>query len=250
MAKDSKFALLRKILRALGLSEAAADDIIRWVEDLLSDQKKDALTDYPYHLRDDFLSPAELKFYLVLRQAINDRALIFTKVSLSDLFYVKQNDYGVYRSYTNKIDRKHVDFLLCDPKTVQPLAGIELDDKSHRRQDRMERDEFVDKVFAAADLPLVRFPVRKSYSVSDLRDRIFNKGGIPKEGSDMTSESIVHQEESTPAPRCPKCQSDMVIRVAKSGRHKGSHFWGCSNYPKCRGIVTIEEPVNSQTATR
>lgn len=36
-------------------------------------------------------------------------------------------------------------------------------------------------------------------------------------------------------PSCPRCGSQMVMRPARRGPNAGSHFWGCSNYPKCRG---------------
>ncbi|MBT9613031.1 MAG: topoisomerase DNA-binding C4 zinc finger domain-containing protein [Burkholderiales bacterium] len=31
----------------------------------------------------------------------------------------------------------------------------------------------------------------------------------------------------------------MVMRTAKQGENVGRSFWGCSKYPKCRGIVPI-----------
>ncbi|HYD76500.1 restriction endonuclease [Ramlibacter sp.] len=36
-------------------------------------------------------------------------------------------------------------------------------------------------------------------------------------------------------PDCPKCKAPMVRRTAKNGPNAGSHFWGCSRYPSCRG---------------
>lgn len=36
---------------------------------------------------------------------------------------------------------------------------------------------------------------------------------------------------------CPLCGSKMILRVAKKGKRAGQKFYGCSNYPKCRGIV-------------
>jgi hypothetical protein len=76
---------------------------------------------------------------------------------------VKSSDPREYRVYTNKIDRKHVDFVLCNPETLRPLAGIELDDKSHERADRRQRDSFVEGVFEAAGLAFARLtcPERK-----------------------------------------------------------------------------------------
>jgi len=43
--------------------------------------------------------------------------------------------------------------------------------------------------------------------------------------------------ESTPA--CPKCGRLMVLRSVKSGASAGRQFWGCSEYPKCRGAVDV-----------
>ena len=33
---------------------------------------------------------------------------------------------------------------------------------------------------------------------------------------------------------CPKCGNPMVLRTAKAGSRRGSRFWGCSQFPKCR----------------
>lgn len=34
---------------------------------------------------------------------------------------------------------------------------------------------------------------------------------------------------------CPTCGASMVKRTAKRGANAGGNFWGCSNYPRCRG---------------
>ena len=41
------------------------------------------------------------------------------------------------------------------------------------------------------------------------------------------------------APGCPVCNSAMKKRTAKYGSNAGGEFWGCSRFPKCRGIVNI-----------
>lgn len=43
-------------------------------------------------------------------------------------------------------------------------------------------------------------------------------------------------------PRCPACASEMMLRV---NRQAGSHFWGCSTFPRCRGA----RPIASQLGT-
>lgn len=39
---------------------------------------------------------------------------------------------------------------------------------------------------------------------------------------------------------CPKCGAEMIKRVATKGANAGKAFYGCSNFPKCRGILSIE----------
>jgi len=40
-------------------------------------------------------------------------------------------------------------------------------------------------------------------------------------------------------PDCPACGKLMVLRTAKKGTSAGQSFWGCSNYPDCKGVVKI-----------
>ncbi len=36
--------------------------------------------------------------------------------------------------------------------------------------------------------------------------------------------------------RCKLCDKDMKMRLAKQGKNQGNHFWGCSDYPNCKGV--------------
>jgi predicted RNA-binding Zn-ribbon protein involved in translation (DUF1610 family) len=241
MQSSDKFSLLRTILRALGLSAEAVDDIIDRILDFLSqrDDKAPAQAEFPYLVRDDFLSPAEQSFYLVLKSAVSEWALVCPKVALGDLFYAKSSDPSKFRTFTNRIDRKHVDFLLCEPRTVKPLLGIELDDKSHQRADRQKRDEIVQQVFSAAKLPLVRVPVRPAYAVAELNTLLRQHVALG-EARSFGARVIQDKPAASVSPWCPKCGSAMVLRTAKSGTNQGDQFWGCSNYPRCRGIVRYD----------
>jgi hypothetical protein len=120
----------------------------------------------PYGLRDRFLSAAEVSFYHVLRAATRDRVAICPKVRMTDVLYVSNRRENY--SYVGKISQKHVDFLLCDPKSMRPLLAIELDDSSHKRADRAERDAFVNRAFETAGLPLLHVPARRSYQTGEL----------------------------------------------------------------------------------
>src|SRR5512133_3175384 len=136
---------------------------------------------FPFRLRDDFLSSAEHSFYMVLKSMMGTYFTICPKVSLSDIFFVTHPDRNM--SAYNKINRKHVDFLICEAETMKPRFAIELDDKSHNRQDRIERDEFVEELFETASLPLVRSPVRQTYHTGELgvlfREAMAEKPKVP-----------------------------------------------------------------------
>lgn len=194
-----------------------------------SDEKK--YPGYPYRRAPHLLTPTELKFYQVLRAAAGENAVIFAKVRLGDLFNVATNDRSKTYGYRNKIDRKHVDFVLCDPMTLTPIAGVELDDSSHQRDDRQARDEFVDGVFSAAGLPLLHFPARREYNRADLETQI-------------TPYVSISRAVAVPTPRCPKCGSTMVQKTARSGTHAGQQFWACSTYPTCKGVISVQSAPN------
>ena len=186
----------------------------------------------PYRRRDDFLSPAELSFFRILERAVAGKFKITVKVRIGDLLFVPRQKGS--RAHENKINRKHVDFVLCDPATMKPQLVIELDDASHQRPDRQERDRFVDDAFAAASFPILHVKAKSSYSVAELTQRIalaLSQNMIPP------SAPLPGQKEP---PDCPKCNTAMVSRTATRGRHAGQKFWACTNYPNCREIISIE----------
>ncbi len=233
MNEPNQFKIIRKILGAIGLSKNQINEIIETIQSWLnSDEESVAEPSFPYFQRDNFLSAAEHNFFKVLQAATSDWAIICPKVNLGDLFYASTGDYGRNQTYRNKIARKHVDFLLCHPLTIQPMMGIELDDKTHKRSDRRKRDKFVDGVFSAAGLPLIHVIVRPHYNVEKLRKHLETQRKM---------ETVSEVATTAPdQPLCPDCKTPMVLRTAKRGKNAGNQFWGCTNYPKCKVIVSQE----------
>lgn len=39
-------------------------------------------------------------------------------------------------------------------------------------------------------------------------------------------------------PLCPICSREMIKRTAKKGKNAGNTFWGCSQFPNCRGVIS------------
>lgn len=40
-------------------------------------------------------------------------------------------------------------------------------------------------------------------------------------------------------PHCPQCGALMALRTAKTGKNAGQQFWGCTQYPDCKGTQPI-----------
>jgi len=40
-------------------------------------------------------------------------------------------------------------------------------------------------------------------------------------------------------PACPECSAIMVLRTAKTGKNAGKQFWGCTDYPECKGVLNL-----------
>ena len=62
--------------------------------------------------------------------------------------------------------------------------------------------------------------------------------------TDSDDETQSEEAEETPKeempelePLCPICSQKMIKRVAKKGKNTGNTFWGCSQFPNCRGVV-------------
>ena len=197
---------------------------------------------FPYVSQEVIFSPAERSFFGVLSKVVEKNAVVLGKVRIADVIKPRR---GLSRSEWqiafNKISAKHFDYLICTPDTLSVIAVVELDDRSHARKERIERDQFVVNACLAAGITLHRVKAEASYNLVELRELIFPPApvgepvlGIPenvvKEFDEPNIESTAKQA------RCPKCSSELVLRVAKKGNNKGSEFLGCSAFPKCRYV--------------
>ena len=113
----------------------------------------------PYCLNNSLLTKKEAVIYnYIVPIARRHNLVICVKPRIADYVSVTLNQYEkgtqFYR-YFNRISNKHVDFLLCSGFTLKPVLAIEIDDTSHNRADRMERDNFVDLVYHVVELNVI-----------------------------------------------------------------------------------------------
>jgi hypothetical protein len=119
--------------------------------------------------RRPLLTPGEHAFIFALDRATANRYRIAMKVRLGDLVHVS-GKMSPATSMRNRVNQKHVDFVVCSLDPVEALLAIELDDKSHDL--RPERDLLVDQCLGSAGLPILHVPCKQAYDVAQLRGEI------------------------------------------------------------------------------
>ena len=126
-----------------------------------------------YQQKDRLFTAAERSFLGVLDMAAAGTYRVFGKVRVADvLATAKGLDNSTRASLFNRIRAKHFDFVLCDPKTLDVKAVVELNDKSHESKHRKARDEFLRDACQDAGLPLREVQAQRSYSVEALRQML------------------------------------------------------------------------------
>jgi hypothetical protein len=159
----------------------------------------------------------------------------------------------------NRISRKRIDFAVCEAETMKVLYAIELDDSSHNRKNRQERDEFVNQAFAAAGLTLLHVDCKRGYSQQEMINVLF---APMKQKRAVSAASPTLQpaplRENTTLPSaippllptengeigltaCSVCGAPMKKKAVTAGAHKGEYYWVCSQYPKCQNFFPAGE---------
>lgn len=135
-----------------------------------------------YQKENKLFSPAERSFLGILQHACANDYIILGKIRVADIIAVKPTKNRSLRQKSfNRISSKHFDFVLCDKNDLSVQCVIELDDKSHQKNKRQQRDQFLDELCQAVKLTLVRFAVKRSYVVSQVRDSLANALGASQE---------------------------------------------------------------------
>ena len=111
---------------------------------------------YSYSRKDTIMTDGEISFYRRLEAIAGDRYYIFPQIHI-DLLVDHQRKGQNWQGALNAIQRKSVDYVLCDKQTMKTVYAVELDDSTHDSVKRIARDAGVEDMFASIGLPLVRF---------------------------------------------------------------------------------------------
>lgn len=132
---------------------------------------EDKRSKYQYKRKNFFMTRAEHECYDALIAAVGNDYFVFAQVHLPTLVDNKikgQNWRGAFKH----ISEKSVDFVLCDKNYISPKLVIELDDRSHERPERQERDKEVERILQNAGLPLLRLENRGHFNQHELAQKI------------------------------------------------------------------------------
>ena len=129
-----------------------------------------------YKRKEYLMTENETKFYKVLKEiAIKYKCTVFAQVILYEILEVNESNHwsSRFNSLQNKINRKSIDFTICN-NLGKILFCIELDDKTHYKKKRQERDAFLDEIFDEAQLELIHIKTSNIYSLEFL-DKTFSR---------------------------------------------------------------------------
>lgn len=132
---------------------------------------KKAYEKYWYERKDSIMTRAESEFFKCLLAVAGTNYHIFPQVHLDAILNFKIKGQS-WVGAMHHINQKSVDFVICDLANEKPLVAIELDDRSHEREDRIERDIIVEDILKNAKLPLLRFEYSKAYNLNEISQKV------------------------------------------------------------------------------
>ena len=121
--------------------------------------QKKPFNNYYVFERKTLMNDDEKMFYRHLRKLIKNEYMIFPQVPLSNFIKCKydwcyENKENPENTIYNKINRKTVDYIITD-YNFNLITVVELDGSSHNLENRIERDNFVDKVMQTTKINIV-----------------------------------------------------------------------------------------------
>ena len=118
-----------------------------------------------YTLRASMLDPVELSLYRALTLVLCQRALLFTKIRLSDLFAVA--GFSATESEWEQLAEQRLDFVLCDRDSIRPTAVI-LFEAERSFYGQHDQSDQVAQFCSRAGLPVVRIQRQPAYFMQQL----------------------------------------------------------------------------------
>ena len=115
-----------------------------------------------YEVKESLMSETEIQYYNILVALLGESYLIYPQINLATVINKKSP-----KGFRTELFR-NADFGVFDCN-FKPILLIEINDNSHFRKDRIERDEHVLEICKNAKLPLVTFWVKDGIDIEQMR---------------------------------------------------------------------------------
>lgn len=134
----------------------------------LIEQKFERLKKYTIYIKkDSLLTNCEKECFIKIKEATKEtRFIVYPQINLASI--IEKSKFG----YANELFR-NIDFGLFDGYTLEPILMIELNDKSHLREDRIERDQKVSDILEMAKIPLLTLYTTEKLTTEIIKNKIF-----------------------------------------------------------------------------
>ena len=110
---------------------------------------------WPFYVKRLLTQPEQVLYHRLVKSLPNH--VVLAQVQMSRVLGVKRG--FRFHEWNNRINRMSYDFVICD-KAATVIAAIELDDKSHESERRIESDAKKGRATTDAGLRLIRWHVK------------------------------------------------------------------------------------------
>jgi hypothetical protein len=138
------------------------------------EEKVVSLDPVPFKAKISPMTPTEQAFFQVLREVVGEDFYVCPMVRMLDVIepaVSKQQERKRWFQGFSQVKSKHIDFVILDA-SLQVFCAIELNDSSHQRADRRQRDERITRMFRSAKVPLLFIEVAERYDSIKLAEQI------------------------------------------------------------------------------
>lgn len=173
-------------------------------------------------------------------------------IRLLDRFLTKNNLLPKRLGVTIKPNYRNIVLISPESRLTKPKRGLydcTAVMKADKFLERFKKDMNDDNLMSLAK-------VISSDSLNEFAEKVvlhhkpFTIDYVAKFGlKELKQVEEVSSAEYQSSPVCPLCSNEMVQRAATKGKNAGNKFWGCSQFPKCRGVLKMDEEIGEVEAT-
>ncbi len=206
---------------------------------------KGGIVTYIKSKQDEILTEEDVE--LIVEQIQNNRFAKSWRTNRAHKEYLK-NKHSIEKLSPSKSntpevnkDKKPLDVIVDSkihiPLKSKPILREKIKSREvHQWSGQVEQDDASTMPFTSKNAVFMT-----PFEVTEFQPN-HSEGSKPEVNSNQTAiaEPMSKPVISETIPACPKCNSEMVERIAKKGQRQGQSFFGCSQFPKCRGVVNVD----------